>query len=195
MKKIIIFFAAILAGVVFFICTINTAKAVSTPNQIIGGGCAYDEFDGLCKVLNLYFNPEKASTKLVRFRFQPDISLSSASFDLLKNSNMIDTDQERTLDEVVPNDWKKSDKNKVEIGDILSCKLKIENSGTCTPIIFSFLDIQNNPSAYDDMALKQTIAEMVFLLLPILIIIIVFIVKYEKFVHRFNKVRQRKRKK
>jgi hypothetical protein len=195
MGKKIIFAAIALAGLVSLVYLKNITKAISPSDQIVGGQCSYDEFDGLCKVLNLYFNPEKASTKLVKFRYQPDINLSTASLELLKNNDVIDMDQERTLNEIVPADWNQHNKNQVEIGDILSCKLKIENSGTCTPIIFSFQDISKDPTAYDDLALKQTIAEILFLLLPIVIIIIVFIIKYEKFVHKFKKIRRRRRKK
>jgi hypothetical protein len=195
MKKRLIFAVFALTYLISLAYLKNTTKAVSPSDQIAGGQCTYDELDGLCKVLNLYFNPEKASTKLVKFKFQPDINLSIASLELLKNNDMIDTDQERTLNEAVPADWNQHNKNQVEIGDTLSCKLKIEKSGTCTPIIFAFEDLQKNPSAFDDLALKQTIAEIIFLLIPIGIIIIIFIVKYEKFMHKFKKIRKIRKKK
>lgn len=195
MKKKAIFGAIALTCLIFLVSSINTASAVSPPNQILGGECAYDEFDGLCKVLNLYFNPEKSSSKLVRFRFQPDIELNSASLVLLKKNNITEADQEQVMNDVVPADWNQHDKNQVQIGDVFSCKLKIENSGTCTPVIFSFQDIVKNPTVYDDLAVKKTAIEISIFLLPIAIIIIVFIIKYEKFVHKVNKMRKIKKSK
>jgi hypothetical protein len=172
---------------------IKTTKAVSLPEErSVGGQCSYDEINGLCKVLNLYFNPEKSSGKLVKFKFQPDIDLGSVSLELMKNNDLIDEDQERTLDEIAPASWTKHEKNHLEIGDTIECQLKIESSESCTPIIFSFKDSKKEPSDYANLAFKQTIAEILFLLLPIVIIIIVFIIKYEKFVHKIKKLRKGK---
>jgi|GEM_PF-7052553 len=195
MKKGAIFTVIALTGLIFLVSSRNTTSAVSPPNQIVGGECSYDEFDGLCKVLNLYFNSEKSSSKLVKFRFQPNVELNSASLVLLKKNNITEIDQEQVMNDVVPADWDQHDKNQVQIGDVFSCKLKIENSGTCTPVIFSFQDIVKNPAVYDDLAVKKTAIEISIFLLPIAIIIIVFVIKYEKFVHRINKVKNRKKNK
>jgi hypothetical protein len=196
MKKKIIFAAIALLCLISLAGLKNTPKAISSSEeQIIGGQCAYDEFDGLCKVLNLYFNPEKSSGKLVKFKFQPNIELGTTSLDLLKNNDIIDEDQERTLDEISPANWTKREKNHLEIGDTIECQLKIENSGTCTPIIFSFKDSKKDASDYESLARKQAIAEILFLVIPIAIVASILIFKYEKFVHKINKLRTRRRKK
>jgi len=195
MKKGAIFAIIASIGLIISISLKNTTRAVSPSDQIIGSECGYDEFDGLCKVLNLYFNPEKSSSKLVKFRFQPNMELNSASLVLLKKNNITETDQERVMNDVVPADWNQHDKNHVEIGDVFNCKLKIENTGTCTPVIFSFQDIVKNPVVYDDLAIKKTAIEILIFLLPIAIIIVIFIIKYERFIHKINKIKNRKKNK
>lgn len=187
MKKKVIFSIIIIALIIFSFNKTEKARATSPDDQLVGGRCTYDEFDGVCKVMNLYFNPEKADSKLVKFKFQPDLKLSADSITLLKSDDLIGTDQEGALNDLAPAKWNQHDKNQVQIGDVMSCKLKIENSGTCTPIIFSFSEILKDPGVYENMTIKELVARIVIYLIPIIAIIAFFSIKYKKFIHKLDR--------
>lgn len=143
--------------ILFFFAKINITQAVSEEIPIVGGECAYDEFDGVCKVMNLYFNEEKSPTKLVKFRFEPYMNMDAKSLRLLKDHDLVDTDQESVLDDFVPSDWSYRQRIGLEIGDNVKCKLKLETAGTCTPAIFSMQEVLKDQNAYSDLASRGKI--------------------------------------
>lgn len=178
MMKKFAFPATIILSLIFFTANASIAKSDSETELIDGGQCSYDEHDGVCKVLNLYFNESKSPTKLVKFKFAPYISVDAKTIKLLKERNLIGTDQEDTLDDFAPNDWTRHQKLGLEIGDNVSCKLKIIKSGTCIPVIFSMQKVIRDPNAYSDLESRQIIANiLVPIALFLLAVIIIFSVK------------------
>lgn len=150
-------FTIIVVILLFFFAKINITQAVSDGVSLAGGECAYDEFDGVCKIMNLYFNEEKSPTKLVKFKFEPYVNMDAKSLRLLKDRNLVDTDQESVLDDFVPSDWSYRQRIGLEIGDNVKCKLKLETSGTCTPAIFSMQEVLKDQNAYSDLASRGKI--------------------------------------
>ena len=189
MRKKFLFLATIILGLIFFTANTSIAGSDSETKLIDGGQCSYDEYDGVCKVLNLYFNENKSPTKLVKFKFVPYLSVDAKTIKLLKERNLIGTDQEDTLDNFAPSDWTRHQKLGLEIGDNVNCKLKIIESGTCTPVIFSMQKIIKDPNAFSDLEYRQVIANILvpivlFLLAAIIILSVKKTIKKRKAHHK-----------
>lgn len=100
----------------------TSGLASENNNQIIGGPCSYEKFDGKCEVVDV------VGKETVRFKFTPNEAMDLKTIEWAKESDILGRIYEESY-EGIKNAWK---------GRILNCQMEIITRGTCTPTIFSF---------------------------------------------------------
>ncbi len=100
----------------------TSGLASENNNQIIGGPCSYEKFDGKCEVVDV------VGKETVRFKFTPNEAMDLKNIGWAKESDILGKVYEESNDGI---------KN-ARKGRIFDCQMELITKGTCTPAIFSF---------------------------------------------------------
>jgi hypothetical protein len=144
MKNFKVYFVLIMAFSMFSISC--SSKNIEKPS---GGGCVYNKFEGYAVIKSISNAPADEyncpnQPKKILFEFTP---LNLSDRQQYKIKNFSDTSRSLQInDGANPSlDWIK--KNKIEVGKKYKCFRTELVSGTCTPVIFTFSDLNLFPES------------------------------------------------
>ena len=121
----------------------NKPNTETAETHKVGGGCGYNDIDGLAKIISVVAAPSNENNceknpQKITFVFTPNTKTS------YKFANFSDTSNLRINAGQNPSaSWVAA--NKITVGATFACSRSEIIQGTCTPVVFKFKDIDAMP--------------------------------------------------
>lgn len=117
---------------------LNEQQNINAPINI-GGPCQYNNIAGIAKILSIESAPDNGNNcpvepKLIKFTFTPD------------DQNIKSSESELRINAGTNPSLKWIDDQKIAVGNIYRVERQEITSGTCTPRVYKFLDLDLFPS-------------------------------------------------
>lgn len=125
----------------------NASPTTSTTQIIVGGPCSYDKFAGSCVITSINQTADSLAQAdyqggyagyEVKFRFIPAESFNTSALGKVAEQSILNNQWNLQL----MNSWFPGPrflaKYNITQNSAFSCKINLENQGSCTPIIFTF---------------------------------------------------------
>ena len=120
-------------------CNWFSGEEEGSSNKLVGGECEYDEHPGTCLIISVDNPNENKALQLeedqgydVEYKYEPDDDVDLSQ--LGSEFSLYLTDGRKP-------DQAFLDKYNIKEGESFSCQLDLITSGTCSPTVFKFDDI------------------------------------------------------